>query len=144
MYSIYEIKGVKIGCTRTDEFKTRQHCQRKKGKMTLLEEYTCIYKASDRERELQAEKGYKVDTNPYWYTVTVQQKLSKLPKAKERQAAKTRKPIIAKSKEGTITRFISTNHAGRALGIRAGDIRRVLNPNKPHSKSYYGYTFEYA
>ena len=63
LYYIYEILGVKIGCT--IDFERRQRAQRKKGKMVLLETHTDLDKASERERELQLEKGYPTDSMNY-------------------------------------------------------------------------------
>ena len=63
MYYIYEIPGVKVGCTQ--DMERRQKQQRDKGKMVLLESYTCIEDATRRERELQLEKGYGIDGNSY-------------------------------------------------------------------------------
>ena len=59
MYYIYEIKGVKVGCTY--DIERRQKQQSKLGKMVVLESHTSIERASRREREIQADKGYKVD-----------------------------------------------------------------------------------
>jgi len=64
MYYIYEIKGVKVGCT--CNFERRQKEQLSKGEMVLLEQYTTIEEASKRERELQLEKGYGIDGNSYF------------------------------------------------------------------------------
>jgi hypothetical protein len=64
-YYIYEIKGIKVGCT--NNLTKRQQTQLDKGKMVLLETHTSIDKASDRERELQLEKGYPVDKYTYKY-----------------------------------------------------------------------------
>ena len=64
-YYIYEIPGVKIGCT--TNFERRQKGQSNKGKMILLETHTDIDKADERERELQAEKGYKVEYKGFKY-----------------------------------------------------------------------------
>ena len=63
MYYIYEIEGVKVGCTQ--DMERRQREQRDKGKMVLLEFTTCIEEATRRERELQRIKGYKVDSHGY-------------------------------------------------------------------------------
>ncbi len=62
-YYIYEIKGVKIGCT--NNLTKRQQTQLDKGKMVLLETHSSIDKASKRERELQLEKGYPTDKYTY-------------------------------------------------------------------------------
>ena len=64
MYYIYEIPGIKIGCT--INVKNRQRQQDDKGEMIILEQHEDIMIASQRELELQKEKGYKVDSRPYW------------------------------------------------------------------------------
>jgi hypothetical protein len=65
-YYIYEIPGVKIGCT--DNVKKRI---KKQGytNYTILETHTDIHQASQREIELQKHYGYRVDTKPYWKTI---------------------------------------------------------------------------
>jgi len=87
MYYIYEIVGTKVGVTQ--DIAKRQNQQKDKGEMVLLETHNDIYKASERERELQAEKGYRVDKDPYWYTVLVIQQKSKTPQAIKKQVANT-------------------------------------------------------
>ncbi len=74
MYYIYEIPGVKIGCT--VHIKGRQRKQRHKGEMIILEQHEDIMVASNREIELQREKGYPVDKTPYW-KVTEKEKCSR-------------------------------------------------------------------
>ena len=66
MYTIYEIPGVKIGCTN----QRVQERIKKQGysNYNILEEHTCIYEASNREQELQVEKGYPKDKVPYHIT----------------------------------------------------------------------------
>jgi hypothetical protein len=44
----------------------------------ILEEYDDIYVASDREQQLQKQYGYKVDTQPYWQTLKLATKESRL------------------------------------------------------------------
>jgi hypothetical protein len=70
-YTIYEIPGVKIGCT--DNLNRRQKAQRNKGELIILESYTCIDRASEREQELQRSNGYPVDKHSYKYMVQVMQ-----------------------------------------------------------------------
>ena len=74
MYYIYEIIGVKVGCTQN--MKRRQRQQAAKGKMILLESYSDIQTATRRERELQIEKNYRVDKDTYSHVVE-----NMLPKA---------------------------------------------------------------
>jgi hypothetical protein len=76
MYYIYEIPGVKVGCTRIDQFNKRQRVQKNKGQMIILEEHKDIIVASNREIELQKEKEYPVDTILYYHTVNIGSKYS--------------------------------------------------------------------
>jgi hypothetical protein len=54
----------KIGCT--DNLERRAGQYKNKYSLEELESHTCIYKASDREKELQKEYGYKVDRVLYY------------------------------------------------------------------------------
>ena len=86
-YYIYEIPGVKVGCT-TDMVR-RQKQQRDKGEMILLESYNDIQKASERERELQVDKGYNLETTTYNFIVNKLQPLSNTPQAIAKMLANT-------------------------------------------------------
>ena len=111
MYQIYEISGVKIGCTREDQFKTRQHRQKDKGQMIILEEHTCIYEASKRERELQAEKGYPIDSKPYYVT-------AKMVTAESGRKGGLNGSLEDKAKAGRIGGRIGGKTAGKIIGNR--------------------------
>ena len=52
MYTIYHIKGVKIGCSTQAEIRVKKQNY---SEFEILEEHIDIYKASDREIELQKE-----------------------------------------------------------------------------------------
>lgn len=67
IYYIYHIPGKKIGCTENP--KERVTYQQKYHVYEILEEHTCIYKASKRDQELQKQYGYAVDTVPYFMSV---------------------------------------------------------------------------
>lgn len=54
----------KIGCTELEA--EERVSQQGYIAFEILEEHDCIYKASDREMELQKQYGYPVDTRPYW------------------------------------------------------------------------------
>jgi hypothetical protein len=62
MYYIYHIKGVKIGCSTEPASRVK-----KQGYIAyeILETHTDIDVADKREKELQTQYGYKVDTVPY-------------------------------------------------------------------------------
>lgn len=64
MFYIYHIPGVKIGCTKRNP-KERVRVQ-KYSDFEILEEHSDIIVASNRERELQKQYGYSVDTLPYF------------------------------------------------------------------------------
>lgn len=66
-YYIYHIPGVKIGCT--NNIKARFRHYDNDAKYEILETYSDIYIASEREIELQKQYGYKVDTVPYWKVI---------------------------------------------------------------------------
>ena len=67
MYTIYHIKGIKIGCSDDVEFRIKSQGY---NEYTILEQHTDIYVASKRERELQKEYGYPIDKIPYYLTVS--------------------------------------------------------------------------
>jgi len=80
MYYIYHIPDFmykdgsigKIGCTYNIDARIQDNKYISKNKFNfweVLEEYDCIYTASIRERELQKQYGYPVDTKPYWKTI---------------------------------------------------------------------------
>jgi len=165
MYTVYEIPGVKVGVT--TNFAKRQKRQKDLGEMIVLEDHIDIYKASERERELQADKGYKVDKNPYWYVRQIQQERAKAPEAKKKRATNTdykarvasidhkevmshlQRGVIAISPEGIETTYSGANEAARQLtkktGIKfyQGGISMVCNPNYI-DKLHRGYTFKYV
>jgi len=69
MYYIYEIPGVKIGCT--DNTHRRVELAQKTKDYKILEEHTNIYRASYREIKLQKQFGYPVDKVPYFISSKV-------------------------------------------------------------------------
>lgn len=62
-YYIYHIKGKKIGVSEEPDNRTK-----KQGfsKYEILEVHNCIFEVSKRERELQKEYGYPIDSVPYF------------------------------------------------------------------------------
>jgi len=162
MYYIYEIASErKIGVTDNIERRLKQHMAKyriSQKEFCILESHTDIYKASEREQELQRIKGYKVDKHPYWYVRQVMNKKSKTKEAIKKRVAKTdfkanashlQRSIIAIDPDGKRTMFSGMHEAVRQLtkktGIKfyGGVISNICNPNKPQKISK-GYTFEYA
>ena len=170
-YYIYEIPGVKVGCT--TDMERRQKQQRDKGKMILLESYTDIDRATEREKELQAKKGYRVDSS---YKASVENGIkaslaSKTPEGlknfkealKKRDLQKERLKYCKKvkaylivdgiktpsgrgyqaiTKKKYIGTYTSGNECARALNIPSSAVFTVLN--RPDAHQYKGYTFEHA
>lgn len=73
-YYIYHIPGVKIGVTKN--LKNRVVRIQKCSDYEILEEHTCVYTVSKREKELQHKYGYKIDTFFYYETLKWQSKCS--------------------------------------------------------------------
>ena len=86
MFKIYHIKGIKIGCTTNPKYRVKRQGF---NEYEIIEVHKDIYKASEREIELQKQYGYKVDECPYWKTYEQNEKRrSKLNKEKLVEAAK--------------------------------------------------------
>ena len=62
MYYIYHIAGIKIGCTNNLERRIREQGF---NEYELLEQHADKFIASNREKELQKQYGYRLDTIPY-------------------------------------------------------------------------------
>lgn len=100
MYYIYHIPGVKIGCSKNPKRRIKQQGS---NDFIILEQYEDIEKASERERELQKEYGYKVDYTTYTKSIQGynQEKVSKAGKASSlKQWSEKRELQIEKSKKG--------------------------------------------
>lgn len=83
IYYIYHIVGIKIGCSVEPEERVRDQGY---SEYEILEEHTDIRIASKRERELQREYGYKVDTIPYYQSY---ERRSAMGKSGGRKAVKS-------------------------------------------------------
>lgn len=149
-YYIYHIPGVKIGCSYNVQKRMTHY---KKCNFEILETYSDIYKASDREIELQKQYGYKVDNLPYWKTLKNRNNkgCSRGGKTSGNQNVESghihkliqlcKKPIIQFDKEGNkIKEWDSCADAARELGLISTNITGVL---KGRRKSTHGYTFKY-
>jgi hypothetical protein len=65
---IYHIFGKKIGVT-SNVVRRMKEQGIKEGEYEVLEEHTNAKTASDKERKLQEQHGYRVDNIPYWKTL---------------------------------------------------------------------------
>ena len=63
MFHLYHIPNKKIGCTTNPNRRTKMQGFLQ---YEILETHNDIYKASEREIQLQKEYGYQIDTIPYW------------------------------------------------------------------------------
>ena len=86
MYSIYRLPQFvhpngeigKVGCTKYDDPQKRAIEQDYTfDDFEVLEQHEDIYIASDREKELQRQYGYPVDSVPYWQSVQNRRKWTK-------------------------------------------------------------------
>jgi len=73
MYTIYHIKGIKIGCSNNPKRRVKEqgYCD-----FEILETHTDIMVASEREITLQKQYGYQTDDTPYYTTVNAPNKKS--------------------------------------------------------------------
>lgn len=62
-YFIYEVVGVKVGCTCDLENRLKAYGDKI---IKILEVHWDIELASERERDLQSKLGYRVDPTFYW------------------------------------------------------------------------------
>ena len=109
MYYIYEIKGVKIGCT--NDIKRRMYHNARKHNVSqddyiILETHTCIEEANRRELELIAEKGY-VNSNgdSYIKMYSNSKKYQHLSTTKE-----VRKKAVANTDYKAISKKVAPQH----------------------------------
>jgi hypothetical protein len=145
-YYIYHIKGKKIGCTIQPKRRTKTQGF---DNYEILEEHTDIYIASDRERELQKEWGYPVDLKPYWKTIKMPTKESRIKGGKKTSESgqlivlhkSNERPIIQMDMLGNyITEYSSIKQAENILDLHSTGI--ILSC-KQKRKSTGGFTFKY-
>jgi hypothetical protein len=67
VYTIYHIPGKKIGCSNEPNKRVKDQGF---DSYEVLERHFDIEVASEREMDLQKEYGYRVDTVPYWLSLT--------------------------------------------------------------------------
>jgi len=123
-YYIYEIKGVKVGCT-TDMVR-RQREQRSKGEMVVLETHTNIEDATRRERELQLEKGYSVDSNGYKTWMNTYHLKSRTKEVRKKAVNNTnweeRNKSLAKSRRGIVNIGLQKHNESIRVPVKAYNI----------------------
>ena len=157
MYSIYHIKGIKIGVSTQPKHRVLSQGYTD---FEILEEHTDIYKVSDREIELQKEYGYPIDKVPYyksyeWCTKgasgggkAVHKKYPNMAKqlgsknGREnglKSRHKIRKPVYQYDMYGNLIKiFEGANIAKRQLGYC------ILANLRGRTKHAHGYIFSYT
>lgn len=150
IYYIYEIPGVKVGCTQY--FERRQKQQISKGEMILLETHTDIHRANEREREIQLDKGYPIEDKGYafmkdWVKRRTPKSYQEMGDAKKGimpegfvDRAHLRRPVVA-IKDNKRRVFESQTIAAEKLGCKQPGIAHVLMGLQA---THRGYRFEYA
>lgn len=118
MYYIYEVFGVKIGCTTDPVRRVEKQQGFSSEEYTILESHIDLHRASERERELQLEKGYRVDNSTYSNTLKMGV-LSQTPQAKAKQVKNTdykRIGIISRERQkGILPKGLHTPEADSKL-----------------------------
>jgi len=127
----------KIGCTELEAEK--RVLQQGYTDFEILEEHECIYKASDRERELQKEYGYPIDLCPYYKTVKMASMVRKItgPTNGKKGASKLYIPLLVYKLDGTfVGEYESGVECAKMLNICRSKISNVLNGKRLQTKGY--------
>lgn len=146
----------KIGCTELEA--EERVSQQGYIAFEILEEHDCIYKASDREMELQKQYGYPIDRRPYWKVKLMATKegcrkgglaVSFEDRSKGgRIGGKLRKDkgkavlMIDKITDEIIQEFPAVATAARFLNKKENKILAVLHGEK-HRYTAYGYKWKW-
>ncbi len=119
-YYIYEIPGVKIGCTVNPYFRVKIGQGFKQYK--ILEQHNCIYKASERELHLQKQYGYPIDNVPYYKTIQTQS-ITLRPDIRAKAALGIskackggKKPNVSKAKKGVYMPWLYSEEVLKTRG----------------------------
>lgn len=163
MYYIYHIEGIKIGCSTNPKKRVKKQGYTE---YTILEEYDNIITASIREKELQKEYGYKVDSSDYYKQMkmvkaatkpSIRKKAIRNTNHKERaqkciqtcnklnwewnKQGKKNIPVLQYDKVGNfIKEYPSLKSASEAIGVSTGFMTSVCKGKRKTAK---GYTFKY-
>ena len=124
MYYIYEIPGVKVGCTNNIE--RRMYTNAKKYSVSredyiILEEHTCIEEATRREEELSREKGYGWDGSPYLHMYNNAKKYRHLAYTKE-----SKKKRIASNTGKKRTKEFKEKLSRAKTGVKIGHVKSKM------------------
>ncbi len=135
-YTIYHIPGIKIGCTNNIKRRIKEQGY---NEYTILEEHTDIETANKREKELQKEYGYKVETNNYINMIKTQKIGSSIGNCK-----KYRK-IAGEQLSKTIKKLgLNKGHKNpnaRLDSDKVNEIRQLWNSPIKYSKAKLGRMF---
>ena len=155
-YYIYHIPGVKIGCSNQPEYRVNKQGYTY---FEILEKHSDIYKASEREIELQKEYGYDIDTVPYYISKNNRKKFTKEESDRGRETmikngffkewykkgVANRIRSVAKCDKITgeiIEVYNSVSDAARSIN-REGNTTTICSCCNNKKNSYMGYKWKY-
>jgi hypothetical protein len=119
MYYLYHIPGEKIGCTQQLEGRIKVQGY---DNYEILETHTDIYVASDRERELQKQYGYRVDTRPYYQMMGIAKRTPATNRANGRSKSKINMQIAEE-----IRTRLKNGETGKALAKEYGILKSTVS-----------------
>lgn len=134
----------KIGCTINYP---QRCCKQKLTNYYILEEHDCKYTASNRERELQNEYGYRVDETRYYkiYDEKIkghtQETKNKIREARKKQdmsiqIESMRKSNLGKKRDKEICKKISNSLKGKSLSLEHRMKISKANANRTRSEEF--------
>ena len=136
IHKIYHIPGIKIGCThRKVSVRVKEQGY---NEFEVLEEHTCKYVASKREKELQKQYGYRTDGPHYWQSLENSSKGGIVQGKANAESGHTAKIAGLGGKKGGITTAKMNVESGRWNEIRllgasaAGKIQASIIHTCPH------------
>lgn len=157
MYYIYHITGIKIGCSKNPKLRVKSQGYTE---YTILETHIDIQVASERERLLQKEYGYKVDKPLYKTSVNNRRKWKKSDGEKGRETMKENGYFNEWYKKGNASRIKSVGKYNKdtkelicvynSISDAARDIDRPNNTStisqccKNKKPSYMGFIWKYV
>jgi hypothetical protein len=134
MYYIYHIPNVKIGCT--NNIQRRVIKQQGYSEFEILEEHEDIDVASKRERELQKQYGYRIDTG--YSSINKLNKINGARVSAKKQWTENRDSLIERSRKGGKTASIKSSKKVFMCDLD-GNILMNFNNRKEAAKYVNGF-----
>ena len=139
MYYIYEIKGVKVGCTNNIKRRMIRNAKThnvSRDNYIILEEHIDIEEATRREEEISRQKGYGWDGSPYsrmYSNAKKAQPLAQTPETKKKRIASN----TGKKRSKEFKEKLSRIKTGVKIGRVKSKMRAINVIHPDNTKEYF-------